>query len=203
MDFFDTIRARRSVRRFSDQDVPREDVLTMIEAARLAPSATNEQPWRFIIVRDRELKNAMRDTVNAIIKGGMESTDDRARKQRLAKMKIYSTHFANAPVAIAVLARPWEGTRYSSEPPEQGHRDLGIESASMAAAHILLAAAALGYGSCFSSAPAEFARTELEAMLGVEPPWFLMGIISLGVPSKEPQERTPRKSLEDICTFIG
>ncbi len=203
MDFFDTIRARKSTRRFADRDVPREDVLSMIEAARLAPSATNEQPWHFVIVRDRELKNAMRDTINAIIRGGLESTDDRARKQRLARMKIYSTHFANAPVAIAVLARPWEGARYSSEPPEQGHRDLGIESASMAASHILLAASALGYGSCFSSAPAEFARTELEAMLGVEPPWFLMGIISLGVPSKEPQERAPRKSLEDICTFIG
>ncbi len=203
MDFFDAVKTRRSVRRFSNTDVPHEDVLAILEAARLAPSATNEQPWHFIVVRDRGLKDAMRDTINAVIKGGLESTDDRSRKQRLARMKIYSTHFANAPVAIAVLARPWEGTRYSSEPPEQGHRDLGMVSASMAAAHILLAATAQGYGSCFSSAPAEFARAELEAILNIQPPWFLMGIISIGVQSKEAQERSPRKSLDEITTFVG
>jgi nitroreductase len=43
----------------------------------------------------------------------------------------------------------------------------------MAVAHLQLAATALGYGSCFASSPAEFAREELEAVLGVEQPWFL------------------------------
>ena len=203
MEFFDTVRKRRSIRRFSDREVAHEDIITMLEAATLAPSATNEQPWHFTVIRDRQLKNDMRDMINAVVKTSMATTDDKARKQRLARMRLYSTHFADAPVAIAVLARPWEGPRYSASSAEPSHRDLGIESVAMAAAQLQLAATALGYGSCFSSAPAEFAREELEAMLDVKQPWFLLGILSLGTPSKQPQERPPRKSLEEVCTFIG
>ncbi len=203
MEFFETVRSRRSIRRFSDREVTQGDITAILETAILAPSATNEQPWHFIVIRDRALKNDMSEVITAIVNASMEATDDKARKQRLARMRLYSTHFAEAPVAIAVLARPWEGPRYSSSSPEPSHRDLGIESTAMAAAHIQLAAAALGYGSCFSSAPAEFAREELEAVLGVENPWFLLGILSLGMPSKQPGERPPRKSLEEVCTFIG
>ncbi|HEY48687.1 MAG TPA: nitroreductase family protein [Dehalococcoidia bacterium] len=203
MDFFETVRARRSIRRFSDRAVAHEDILAMLEAATLAPSATNEQPWHFIVIRDKELKNSMRDVINAIVEASMAATDDRARKQRLARMRLYSTHFADAPVAIAVLARPWEGPRYSNSSSEPSHRDLGIESVAMATAQLQLAATALGYSCCFSSGPAEFAREELEAMLGVEKPWFLLGIISLGTPSKPPRERPPRKLVEEVCTFIG
>lgn len=203
MDFFETVRRRRSLRRFSDRKVQHEDILTMIEAAALAPSATNEQPWHFIVIRDMVLMESMRDTINAVVEAMLAGTDDKIRRQQLSRMRLYSTHFATAPVAIATLARPWAGARYSSSAPEPGHRDLAIESVSMAAAHLQLAATALEYGSCFSSAPAEFAREELEAILGVEQPWFLIGILSLGVPSKPPRDRPPRKTLEEICTFIG
>ncbi|TET15773.1 MAG: nitroreductase family protein, partial [Dehalococcoidia bacterium] len=55
MDFFETVRKRRSLRRFSDQPVAYEDILAMLEAATLAPSATNEQPWPFIVIREKEL----------------------------------------------------------------------------------------------------------------------------------------------------
>jgi nitroreductase len=81
-------------------------------------------------------------------------------------------------------------------------RDLALESVAMAVAHLLLAATALGYSSCFASAPAVFAREELEAMLGVEQPWFLLGIVSLGVAARPPRKSSPRKSVNEVCTFI-
>ncbi len=202
MDFFETVRNRRSIRRFTEQEVPQEDILTILEAARLAPSATNEQPWHFIVIRDKQLKNSMRDMINAIVDAEISSTDDKSRVQRLSKMRIYSTHFATAPIAVAVLAKPWTGSGYTAAG-ETTPRDLGIESASMAAAHLQLAATALGYGSCFSSAPAEFARNEMEAILDIQQPWFLIGLISLGVASKKPSEPSPRKPLDETCTFIG
>ena len=204
LDFFETIRKRRSIRRFSDEPVAHEDIMTILEAATLAPSATNEQPWHFIIIRDSDLKQRMRDVVNALVETIMATSDNQSRQKRLSGMQFYSTHFADAPVAIAVLARSWVGGGYSS-PTDAAPHDLALESVSMAAAYIQLAATALGYSSCFASAPAEFAQQELEAMLGVDPPWFLLGIISLGVAENllqtEPQ-RPRRKSLEDICTFI-
>lgn len=59
MDFMDVVEKRRSIRRYKPDPVP-DDVLNQIlEAARLAPSAGNRQPWHFIIVRDDEKKRSL------------------------------------------------------------------------------------------------------------------------------------------------
>jgi len=52
VDTFETIMKRRSVRSFSDKPVPAESIKKLLEAARWAPSGSNRQPWRFIVVRD-------------------------------------------------------------------------------------------------------------------------------------------------------
>jgi nitroreductase len=129
------------------------------------------------------------------------ATANKSRKKHLAWMQSYCTHFANAPVAIAVLARPWVGGDYSSAT-DPAHRDLALMSVAMAVNHFQLAATALGYSSCFASSPAEFAREELEALLRVSKPWFLVGIISLGIAAKQTSKRPQRKSVEEVCTFI-
>ena len=105
MDFFDTVRKRRSVRRFSDRTVPHEDILTMLEAATQAPSATNDQPWHFIVIREQGLRDGMRDVVTALLDASISKADDRSRRDRLANMRSFSTHFAAAPVAIRAFSR--------------------------------------------------------------------------------------------------
>ena len=52
----EAIENRRSIRKFKDRSVPEEHILKLIEAARLAPSGCNAQPWRFKIVKDNETK---------------------------------------------------------------------------------------------------------------------------------------------------
>lgn len=52
MNVYDAIRARKSVRAFAERDVPEDTLGRLLEAARLAPSASNRQEWRFIVVRD-------------------------------------------------------------------------------------------------------------------------------------------------------
>ena len=52
---------RKSIRGYLDKAVEREKVMMCLEAARVAPSACNSQPWKFIIVDDRELKNKLCD----------------------------------------------------------------------------------------------------------------------------------------------
>jgi len=202
VDFFDTVRKRQSVRRFSDRTVPHEDILTMLEAATQAPSATNDQPWHFIVIREQGLRDGMRDVVTALLDASISKADDRSRRDRLANMRSFSTHFAAAPVAIAVLARPWTGGR-SAPHPDRTSRDLALQSVAMAVAQLLLAATALGYAGCYASAPAEFAGDELEALLGVESPWFLVGMVSLGRAAGRPGRKAPRKTLDEVCTFIG
>lgn len=58
--FYDVMRKRRSVRMFSDRDVPLETVEYLVRTAASAPSGANKQPWRFVCVRDPALKRAIR-----------------------------------------------------------------------------------------------------------------------------------------------
>ena len=59
MDLFKAINTRRSIRSFQDQDISDEIVMKIIKSAMLAPSAGNQQPWQFIVVRDRQKLDAV------------------------------------------------------------------------------------------------------------------------------------------------
>lgn len=59
MSLLELLRARRSIRSYSPRPVPRDKLLRCLEAARLAPSACNSQPWYFIIVDDEELRGRL------------------------------------------------------------------------------------------------------------------------------------------------
>jgi len=61
MALLDLVKHRKSVRDFLDIPVEREKIMSCLEAARLAPSACNSQPWKFIVVDDRQLKNKLCD----------------------------------------------------------------------------------------------------------------------------------------------
>lgn len=59
MEVYKAITARKSVRLFKDKDVPEDIVLKLLEAARLAPSASNRQEWRLVIVRDAAIRKKL------------------------------------------------------------------------------------------------------------------------------------------------
>ncbi len=60
MDYYEVIRKRRSVRKYQDRDVEEDKLKRILEAARIAPSATNAQPWRFIVVRKKEVREKLK-----------------------------------------------------------------------------------------------------------------------------------------------
>jgi len=64
MDVFEAIRTRRSIRRYLDKPVEEEKLSRVLEAARLSPSAANNQPWRFIVVTDPKVKERLRSAYN-------------------------------------------------------------------------------------------------------------------------------------------
>lgn len=57
--FFRVVEARHSVRKYAEDDIPHDDLVKIFEAARLAPSANNIQPWRFVVVKDEETKKLL------------------------------------------------------------------------------------------------------------------------------------------------
>ena len=64
MDFYEVIRTRRSVRSFKKDAIPEEVLKRVLEAARVAPSGGNRQPWKFILVKDDALKQEMISVCN-------------------------------------------------------------------------------------------------------------------------------------------
>jgi len=128
MTLLDIIRHRKSIRNFLDRPVEREKIMTCLEAARLAPSACNSQPWKFIAVDDRQLKN---------------------RLCRAAFSGIYSMNAfcKTAPVIVVVISEKskfiarigelFRGTKYYLI-------DIGI-----ACEHFVLQAEDLGLGTCW------------------------------------------------------
>ena len=196
MEFFETVIKRRSIRHFTADPVREDDLLTMLEAARLAPSSHNQQPWHFIVIRDRELIAKLKDTVSAALDAQIEAADSEERKKALSGRRFNAIHVFDAPVVMVALTHPWPNPTPEDQPPF----NQGLQSVAAAITHLHLAATALGYGGCWATLPLELAQTEIEAILGVEKPWFAVAVLSIGVPDKMPRE-IPRKSIEEIVTF--
>ncbi|MHA1243692.1 MAG: nitroreductase family protein [Candidatus Heimdallarchaeota archaeon] len=61
MEILEAIKTRRSIRKFTDKKVSKEDINTLLEAAMQAPSAGNQQPWEFIVIDDRKILDVIPD----------------------------------------------------------------------------------------------------------------------------------------------
>ena len=177
MLFLDLVQKRRSVRRYSDRPVTKEDLLKCLEAARLAPSACNSQPWHFIVIDDPALK----DRVAGRIFSGIYSMN----------------HFAKeAPVLIAVVS---EKSRFlasiGGQVRDTRYRlvDLGI-----ATEHLILQAEELGIGSCWIG---WFDENALKKELKLPRNKKIDVVISLGYPAEEKVVVKTRKFLEEISSF--
>lgn len=219
MDITDVIRTRHSVRKFSDDPVPQEHLLTMLEAAREAPSGGNLQPWHFVVIRDRntliKMENAIRekirgvpDTLGPYLEGSGFTGEAMVKGWEAA-----SLFFVGAPLTVAVLVE--EGpNRYDRQLIpyflDQGmdrysaHKYLGfveIQGVAAATENLLLAAHSLGYGACWMRIPF-IAKDALRKVLEVGPTWDLAALVPIGRPAPGfKPSKVVRKAMEEIVTF--
>lgn len=200
---------RRSIRQFKDAPVPEEDLLKIIRAAGLAPSAGNQQMWHFLLIRDKALMEEMRQAIFDAVNEMLAWEESQPYELRVRAIRSYATFFVNAPITIAVLNKPFDSVVHSQIYSSQGlsfkeiYRrtgDPGRQSLGAAIQNLLLMAHAMGYGTCWMTGPM-VASSALEKILRVEEPWQLAAIIPLGVPAERPGLR-PRKKVQEICTFI-
>jgi len=205
MDFLEVVRGRRSVRKFTGDPVPKEDVREIIDAARWAASAGNKQMWRFLAITNQGVKEEMFRAVSAAFAdlfakaGASESAPGRTH---------YAAFFVDAPVAIAVLVEPYH-TRADELLAKVGVTEAesaslrqypNIQSIGAAIQVLCMAAYAKGYGACWMTG-SNLARRELEKILNVESPWSLAAVIAMGRPAENLVPR-PRKPVDEILTFI-
>lgn len=163
------IRGRRSVRTYEDKPVPKELIEAVIEAGTWAPSGMNRQPWRFVVIENRELIKYISDETKKIIgemmpemAGQFESKED---------IVCY-----NAPVLILICAetdRQWG--------------QVNILDSVLAAQNMFLKAYELGLGSCYMGFISYLnAKPEVMRKAGVPEGYELMVPLILGYPKRKP-----------------
>lgn len=177
MTLSEIILKRRSIRKFLDRPVEREKIEACLEAARLAPSAENVQPWRFIVVDDAEVRQ-------------------RLAEEAFSGIYKASRFGARAPVLIVILARPGivanrlgkaiQGTQYYL-------LDIGI-----AGEHLVLAATEMGLGSCWVG---WFSKRGVRKVFAIPRKYDVVAMIALGYPDPTHLAPKRKKGLSDIVRY--
>lgn len=171
MDIFETIAKRRSIRQFTGAPVNDDAIKKILEAGIAAPSAGNCQPWRFVVVRDKELK------------------------KKLAFEAGHQRFIDEASVAIVVCADLDVAEKGYGE---RGRETYALQDTAAAIENMLLAATALGLGSCWVGA---FNETVAAEILGLSNSTRALAILPIGV-AAGPVTRVPlRMKIEDVVTF--
>ena len=209
MDLFDAIAGRTSIRRFKDQPMPEEDIRKVLDAGRFAPSANNTQPWSFLVIRDKTVLAKMAEAVRQQVDRMIPHAENEKQAQRLAAYKgTHYTFFEKAPVVIAVFTEGYDAVTnqllarmgYSADEIQRLRPNPGLQTVAAPIEHTLLAAHALGYGSCWMTGPL-VAQEAFEKLLGYGKDRSIAALLPIGVPDEHPSPR-PRKALDEITRMI-
>lgn len=172
MELFEAIEGRRSVRQFERSGVVSDEALRKIlHAGVMAPSSGNSQCWRFIVVRDDMIK------------------------RRLASEAGHQMFIEQAPVAIVVCA---DLSAAAAKYGERGSQTFVLQDTAAAIQNMMLAAHALGLGSCWVGA---FDESKAVNILELAPHLRPIAMIPIGVPAEKPTRIPPRRSLEEVAEF--
>jgi nitroreductase len=154
MDLFEAIHSRRTIRTFTGKKIPKSDLEKIVDAGRVAPSAVNRQLWDFVVVSDKEILDDILHHFNA------------GRK--------YDTHedgkFDGCSAIIAVIVS--ESNEYWKE------------DGCSATVNMLLAARALGWGSCWIEGGLRPHEDHFKEILSVPKEKRMLLMIALGEPVK-------------------
>lgn len=167
MDFFEVVRTRRSIRVFDGRPVEEEKLHAILEAANAAPSAGNLQAYEIFLVKD------------PMARGRLASA--------LAQMEFFSV----VPLVLVFCANPGRNAaRYA----RRGETLYALQDATIACAHAMLAATALGLGCVWVGA---FSEREVSAALGLPDAFVPVALLPIGYPLEtvEPRSRRPLNEL--------
>lgn len=187
---FDVFKNRRSVRKFKSTPIPQEHIMQILDMARTAPTSGNQQPWKFLVVQDRNRIDRLRDE---IVNASMERAQKRKGfdPSKLESLKARTlervSNYLSAPVYVVVLTD--KNSRYPS---------YNIKDGSLAAGYLILAARALGYGTVFitDALPPALVKKVFEIPDNFEQ----ICITPIGIPEEWP-DPPAKKPLHEFAVF--
>jgi len=174
------IRSRRSTRKFNSQVVEDEKILPLIEAACLAPSGSNTQPWRFMIVKNQETK------------------------EEIARANHNQRWLKEAPIHIVCIADVRcrikdERDVFIDESSDLFEVKQIIRDTAIATGYLLLEAESMGLSTCWT---AWFKQKDIREILGIPDDKFVVGVVAVGY-SDVTRKPTPRMAVTDVLTYEG
>ena len=186
MNIHDAIRARRSVKQFTDRPVTREEIERLLDAAVHAPNHRMTQPWRFYVLGP-EARRAYGAALGARKAKKVEDPE----AARAVVEKVSATEAALPAVIAVAMVR--------DENPEIREEDYAATM--MAAQNIMLAAAAMGLGSHIKTG-AVMDDPRARAAVGVAEGQRIVALVQIGEPAAVPEAKA-RKAAADVTTWMA
>jgi nitroreductase len=198
----EAVEARRSIRRFRSDPVPEALLSEILEAARLAPSAGNVQPWAFLVVRDVAIKEQLKHIcleqkfvaeapLVILCCADLESYSKKARLLR------YQEYVASG--TLATLSGRYADPNYmrAQPPPEEAVlRTKVIANTFIAITHMILMASAVGLSTCWVGGFDDTAN--ISHLFGLRETLIPVAVIPVGYADSPWPPPRPRRSLEEI-----
>jgi nitroreductase len=193
----EAIRSRRSIRRYDSRPVQQEVIDELLEAARLAPSTSNLQTWKFKVITDEGIKRSLREAafnqsfvenapVVIVACADFNAFGDRATRT----LELLRTRAVR--VSLPMLLRTLRSGK--AEDSEERNLTGAIINVSIAVENMVLAATSLGLGTCWVRA---FQPERVSEILSLPPEYPPLFLLPLGYPAEDPEARS-RRPLEEI-----
>ena len=167
------IKDRASIRDYLAKEISDETIKGIIEAAHLAPSAGNLQPWEFHVVKNQE------------------------KIDQLSKAAFSQDWITSSPVVIAIsVLTHISGEKYG----ERGSNLYAIQDTAAAIENLLLAAEAYDLGSCWVG---DFNEEEVKRILEIEESSWPVALVTIGYAASQNEETKPQRSIDEVITIIN
>jgi nitroreductase len=199
MELLKVITDRRSIRRFKQDAVPDEMIRELLDAARLAPSGGNCQPWRFVVIKSPSCKEQLAKFVPqpfvtqaplviavCVDKNAMSEEYLKERTEELFKARSFF-----APPTGKFDPNDYANKRPTGPEIDQSYLNL---NAAIAIDHLTLRAVDLGLGICWVM---QFDNKKVKEILSLDDRYEPLVLLPVGFPAQRPKPR-PRLTLEDI-----
>ena len=210
MEFFEVLTTRKTIRKYKTDLPPVSDIHRIIDAGRLAPSATNSQNWEFIAIYNPDIKKVMFDAVTDMYDEISELETTEENKNKLNLYKYYSGFFVKAPVVIAVIEKERKSfvsailreNNYPEDEISLMRPNSSLLSIGAAIENMSLAAHALGYGTCWLCAPI-VAYKKFKEILNLDEKSKIISLLTVGIPEHSNFKSPPKKPLSEVMKILA
>ena len=183
MNVIEAIETRRAIRRFQDKPVSRGQVESLLQTACRAPSAHNRQPWRFAVLTRSVDKERLTRAMGDRLRQDRTADGDPAAAIEQDVARSFA-RITGAPVVIVVCLSMIDMDTYPDARRRRNEWLMAVQSVSMAAQNLWLAAHSQGLGMCWLCAPL-FVPELVSTALNLPADWESLGLLTLGYPAEE------------------